>query len=249
MSRSADTGRHQPTRCRVPIPSKPKHNRLLQGLPRRERESLLHGCEAIELSVGGVLCEPAQDYGDVYFPLDGVISVSATAAGHPPLEVAQVGNEGMLGATLVIGVATAPHRAVVRSAGRAWCIPASALTHAFPRSPELLRTLQRYLYASLTELSQTTICTRFHDVGERLVRSLLMAHDRVQGDRFLLTHHSLAEMLGVQRSAITIAAGELQKRALISYSRGQISILDRPGLETACCKCYVATAARIDIRH
>jgi CRP-like cAMP-binding protein len=152
--------------------------------------------------------------------------------------MALIGNEGMLGATLVLGMSTVPLRAVVQGAGSAWRMPASQLRRELAGSADLRRVLGRHVYAVMTEVSKTAACTCFHDAGARLARWLLMTHDRAHADHFHLTHQFMADMLGVQRSAITIAAGALQKKKLIRYTRGEISILDRRGLEDASCDCY-----------
>ena len=215
-------------------------NRLIGSLPRKEREQILQRCEPIDLVFGEILCEPDEPFEHVYFPLSGFISLVTPMGGHQPLEMGLIGNEGMLGVTLVLGVNTVPLRALVQGSGSALRLTAVQLKRVLRDSPSLLRTLNRYLYVLMAQLSQTAACTRFHEVEERLARWLLMTHDRAHADHFHLTHEFLADMLGVRRSGITIAAGDLQKRKLISYSRGDISILDRKGLEAASCECYNA---------
>jgi hypothetical protein len=213
-------------------------NRLIASLPRTQRLRLLTHCTAVDLVFGAILCEPDRPYRDVYFPLAGFISLVESVHGHPPLDMALIGNEGMLGATLVLGMSTVPLRAVVQGAGSAWRMPASQLRRELAGSADLRRVLGRHVYAVMTEVSKTAACTCFHDAGARLARWLLMTHDRAHADHFHLTHQFMADMLGVQRSAITIAAGALQKKKLIRYTRGEISILDRRGLEDASCDCY-----------
>ncbi|MGA8259618.1 MAG: Crp/Fnr family transcriptional regulator [Arenicellales bacterium] len=199
------------------------------------------GCgEPVDLSFGTILCEPEQRYRHVFFPLTGFISLVATVHRHEPLEIAMIGNEGALGATLVLGIGTAPLRGVVQGAGTALRITAPHFRRELRDSPNLSRVLKRYLYVSMEQLSQAVTCTRFHAVETRLVRWLLMTHDRAHSDHFHLTHQFLADMLGVRRSAVTIAAGVLQKKGLIHYARGDITILSRRGLEAASCECYEA---------
>jgi CRP-like cAMP-binding protein len=215
-------------------------NRLIGSLPASERRRLLADCEPVELVFGQVLCEPGEAYRHAYFPVQGFISTVATVGNHQPLEIRLIGNEGMLGATLVLGVNTVPLRALVQGTGSAWRIGAAQLRAGLRESPGLLRQLKRYLYVLVAQLSQSTGCNRFHDVEGRLARWLLMTHDRAHVDHFHLTHEFLADMLGVRRSGITVAAGNLQRRDLISYVRGTITVLDRRGLEAAACGCYAA---------
>lgn len=218
----------------------PVVNLLLGGLPRKERTRILLDCETVELLFGSILCEADQPFRYLYFPLNGFISLVTTLGAHRPLELGLIGNEGMLGATLALGVNTAPSRAVVQGSGSALRISATRLRQLLLECPRLLQALKRYLYVSLTQLAQNAACGHFHEVEPRLARWLLMTHDRAHADCFHLTHEYLADMLGVRRSGVTIAAGALQARQLIHYSRGQISILNRPGLEAAACECYNA---------
>lgn len=213
-------------------------NRLLQDLPRNVRDRLLGECEPVSLAFGTVLCERDQPYRHVYFPLGGFLSLVATVSRHPPLEIALIGSEGMLGATLVLEVKTARLQGIVQGAGTAWRIPASRFRRALRESPALRDVTRRYLYVVLMQLSQSTACTRFHEAEARLARWLLMTHDRAHSNRFHLTHQYLGDMLGVRRSAVTIAAGALQRRNLIRYVRGRIEVVDRKGLEAASCECY-----------
>jgi CRP-like cAMP-binding protein len=215
-------------------------NFLIQGLPREDRARILGGCETVQLAFGDVLCEIDQPYQQAYFPISAFISLVIKLTDHQPLEMALVGHEGMLGASLALGVNDAPMRAVVQGAGSALQIGSHNFRRELKRSPRLQLQLDRYLYVQLGQLAQAAACTRFHQIEPRLARWLLMTHDRAQTDNFSLTHEYLADMLGVRRSGITIAAGALQSRGLISYSRGDISILDRTGLEGAACECYAA---------
>lgn len=215
-------------------------NQLIGSLPRQERNRIVERCQKVDLVFGTVLCEPDQPIEHVYFPLSGFISLVMKLGGHQPLELALIGNEGVLGATLALGVRDAPVGAVVQGPGTALRMTAAQLRRELQESPGLLLTLNRYLYVSMTQLSQSAACGAFHEVEPRLARWLLMSHDRAHADHFHLTHEFLADMLGVRRSGITIAAGVLQRRKLIRYSRGEISVLDRKGLEAASCECYDA---------
>jgi CRP-like cAMP-binding protein len=224
----------------VPSASPAAVNRLIEGLPRSERARVLRLCEPVDLIVGAVLCDPGQPFRHAYFPLTGLISLVKTLDDDRPLEVGLVGSEGVLGVTLMLGIDAAPLRGVVRGTGVAMRMAAPELRRELSVSPPLKRMFSRYLYVLMGQWAQATACTHFHEVELQLSRRLLMAHDRAHGGRFRLTHQVLADMLGVQRSAVTIAAGALQQRKLISYTRGEITILSRRGLEAAACECYGA---------
>ena len=224
----------------APNAQPPVVNRLLGSLPVKERNRFLNNCELVELTFGSVLCEPNEPLHSIYFPLRGFISLVTTLSGHPPLEMGLVGNEGMLGVTLTLGVSIVPTRGVVQGAGSALRMPAAQFRRELQESPALMQILNRYAYVSMSQLSRTAACTHFHEIEPRLARWLLMTHDRAHADHFHLTHQFLADMLGVRRSGVTIAAGALQLRKLIHYTRGEISILDRSGLEAASCECYRA---------
>ena len=215
-------------------------NLLLDELPSTARERLVRRGETVNLAFGTVLCEPDQPFEHVYFPASAFISLVARVGNHPPLEVGLIGNEGMLGVTLVLGVRAAPLRGLVQGEGEALRLSVRNLNEELLDSPSLSKTLNRYLYVLMSQVTQTTGCTRFHEIEPRLTRWLLMAHDRAHSDHLRLTHQFLADLLGVQRSAVTIAAGSLQERGFIRYTRGEITIVDRKGLEKASCECYAA---------
>lgn len=222
----------------TPPPKSSVTNQLIAGLPRLERARLLEAAETVNLEFGASLCEEGQPYPHAYFPLTSFVSLMARVSGHPLLEMGLIGNEGMLGATTTLGIDTAPLRGIVQGSGTALRIALPRFKRVLGASPRLTRTLNAYLYVLLAQLSQTAACTRFHFIDARLARWLLMTHDRAHTDHFHLTHQWLADMLGVQRSAITLAAGQLQKDKLISYSRGEIRILNRTKLEAVSCACY-----------
>ena len=192
-------------------------NRLLDDLPHRDRHRALERCDSVELVVGATLCEPDEPLRHVYFPLSGFISLVTKVGGHKPLELGLIGSEGMLGVTVVLGVARALQRAVVQGAGTALRMSKPQLDLELCKNTHLTRSLNQYLYGWLAQLSQNTACNRFHEVEARLARGLLMTHDRAHADHFHLTHEFLADMLGVRRSAVTIAAGGLRRRHLIQY--------------------------------
>jgi len=218
-------------------------NKLLAGLQRSDRLALVQRCEPVDLVFGQVLCEPGQRFEHAYFPLTGFVSRVATLRGQPPLELGLIGNEGMLGATLALGVDAAPMRGVVQGRGSALRISRAHLRRELSASAALMHTLERYLYVVMSQLAMSAACTHFHQIEPRLARWLLMTHDRAHADHFHLTHIFLADMLGVRRSSVSVAAAALQRGKLIGYTRGEITILDRAGLERASCPCYTAENA------
>ncbi|CAD5365911.1 cAMP-binding proteins - catabolite gene activator and regulatory subunit of cAMP-dependent protein kinases [Rubrivivax sp. A210] len=218
----------------------PPQNCLIELLPRRDRERLLALCESVPLVLSEVLCEAGAPVRHVFFPTEGFISLVARVDEHPGLEVGMVGREGMVGAPLAVGVATSPMRALVQGEGQAWRIGVAPFRRELARSPALKRQLDRYLYVLMAQLVSSAGCLRFHLIGPRLARWLLMTQDRARQDSFHVTHEFLAYMLGVRRVGVTVAAGELQRQGLITYHRGELSVLDRPGLEASACSCYDA---------
>ena len=215
-------------------------NRLIELLPRKDRARLLAACVPVPLMLGEVLCEPGAATRHVYFPIEGFISLVAQIDGSPGVELGMVGREGMLGAELALGVAAAPLRALVQGAGTACRIGAPAFRRELAQSAALQRGLARYLYVLLAQQATSAACLRFHLIGPRLARWLLMTQDRAEAANFKVTHEFLAYMLGVRRVGITVAAGELQRGGLIEYRRGDFTVLDRGGLEAAACGCYAA---------
>jgi CRP-like cAMP-binding protein len=216
----------------------PAQNHLIELLPSKDKLRLLALCERVDLELSEVLCDPGEVTRYAYFPIDGFISLVAVVNGSPGVEVGMVGREGMLGAHLVLGVAESPLHAVVQGQGAAWRVPARAFRGELSRSSALNRHLHRYLYVLMAQQSTSAACIRFHLTGPRLARWLLMSQDRAQADRFHVTQEFLAYMLGMRRVGITAAAGALQKDGLIEYARGEVTVLDRSGLEAAACGCY-----------
>ena len=216
------------------------HNQLLASLPRADRAQLLAQCETVQLVLEEVLYEPGQVTRQVYFPIDSFISQIAQLADGHSLEVGMVGREGMLGVHLSLGVPREPLRAMVQGGGSAWCMSAVHFRAALARSPPLQLRLHKYLYVLMAERAASAACLRFHEIGPRLARWLLMTQDRAQSDQFPLTQEFVALMLGVRRVGVTAAAGLLQQQGLIAYRRGELTVLDRTGLEAAACSCYAA---------
>jgi CRP-like cAMP-binding protein len=216
---------------------------LLERLPARALASMLARCKKVELSFPETIAKPGQAIRYVYFPIGTFISLLTPAAGRATTEVGLAGNEGMYGVGAALGVGHARVHALVQGSGSAWRIGVAAFRSELARSPALRKAVYRYVYVLLSQLVQTAECNRFHVVEQRLARWLLMTADRAHSPTFRITHEVLAYLLGVRRVGITEAAGALQRRKLIAYSRGSVSILDRRGLERASCECY-----RLDLR-
>ncbi|MFZ4287502.1 Crp/Fnr family transcriptional regulator [Variovorax sp. HJSM1_2] len=213
-------------------------NHLVELLPRKDRQRLLSVCEQVELTLGQVLCESGAYMRHVYFPNNCCISLVSAIDGRAGLEVGMVGREGMIGAHLVFGVSIAPLHAVVTGAGRALRLDCSIFRTELIRSAALQHTLGRYTYVIFSQSASSMGCQRFHLLGARLARWLLMRHDQAQSDSFLATHEGLGHVLGVRRVGVTLAAGVLQSKGFIAYSRGMLTVLDRGGLEGVACSCY-----------
>lgn len=222
------------------IQATPAANRLLSALPREDREQLLANGEQVELILAEVLHRAGERILHVYFPTGSFISLVTSIDDSANLEAGLIGNEGMLGISLTLDVDVAPFHALVQGAGPALRLTAPSFLRELHRSPALQRALKRYLYVTRVQLAQTAVCGHFHVVEARLARWLLMAQDRAHADTFHVTHVFLAYMLGARRVGITSAAKSLQQQQLISYHRGEITILDRVGLEAASCGCYRA---------
>jgi len=218
----------------------PAQNHLIELVARADRRRLLARCESVDLVLGQIVCEPATVTRHVYFPINGFISLIAMVAGSPGIEVGMVGREGMLGSQLALGVANSPLHAVVQGAGSALRIGRVAFRVELAHSATLRSALDRYVAVLMSQLATSAVCLRFHQIGPRLARWLLMSSDRAHSDTFRITHEFLAHMLGVRRVGITAAAGKLQGNGLIEYHRGVLTVLDRGGLEHAACPCYAS---------
>jgi CRP-like cAMP-binding protein len=213
-------------------------NRVLAGIPAPGYKRLRAHLEPINLKFGQVLYEPGKMIGHVYFPVDCLISLLTAVDKRRTLEVGMVGNEGMAGMPFILGMGVSGVRAIVQGSGNALRMASAPFRIEFNRSPPLQEALYRYTYALMAQISQTAACNRFHESEARLSRWLLMTRDRVGSDEFHLTHEFLAHMLGVRREGVTEAASALKRRKLISYTRGQIRILDVKGLKASSCSCY-----------
>ena len=221
----------------------PASNRLLAFLPVKDRQRFLAGCKPIDLVFSETVAEPGARIQHAIFPTQSFISLVAPIDGKAKLEVGLVGNEGMLGISLLLGVNDWPLHALVQGEGEALCMTAANFKQQLETSLALRRVLNRYLYVMIGQLAQTAACTHFHVVEARLARWLLMTQDRAHSNTFHVTHEFLAYMLGVRRVGVTKAATSLQNQQLISYRRGDITVLDRDGLLAASCSCYAADTA------
>jgi CRP-like cAMP-binding protein len=228
------------TRSPDPMKGIPAGNLLLAALPQETYRQLVVRCKAVELTIGEVLCQQGEPMSNVYFPTDGFISLICSLDERSRLEAALIGVEGMLGASLVLGVNIAHGRATVRGRGSALRLNAVQFARQLKESPALEQTLKHYLHLVTRQFVQIAACSQFHFIEARLARWLLMARDRSRSNEFHLTQDDIAYMLGVRRVSVTTAANALRKRNLIHYYRGTVTILDRRGLETASCQCYGA---------
>ncbi len=215
-------------------------NHLIERLPQAVRKRFLNLCAPFELVALSDLSVHGAPLSHSYFPRSGFIALVIDMETHPPLAVGMIGTESMLGAELVLGVSKTPWRAVVQGAGSCWRLEAHVLRKAISTMPELRELMQGALMVRLHQQALATACQRFHTVSERLARWLLMSQDRAHDDRFRVTQNFIAQMLGVRRVGVSGAASNFQRRGLIEYSRGELRVLDRLGLQDAACNCYEA---------
>ena len=216
----------------------PVANRLLATLAREGLARIVSDRDVVHLDLGQVLHEPGQRIEYIYFPQDSLVSLLGAINGRNSLEVGLVGEEGLVGVSAALGKGISQVRAVVQRPGTAVRIKSESLLAESRLSPSLQSALFAYVNTLLAQAIQIAVCSRFHPLEARLARSLLATRDHLHSDEFHLTHEFMAHALGVRRVGVTKAAGALQKRKLISYSRGAITILDQAGLESASCECY-----------
>lgn len=198
------------------------------------------------MPLGEALYESGGRLEHVYFPTSSIVSLLYVLEDGASAEIAVVGNEGVLGISLFMGGETTPSRAVVQSAGHGYRLQAKYIQKEFSRAGPVLRLLLRYTQALITQMTQTAVCNRHHSVQQQLCRWLLLSIDRLPSDELTMTQELIANMLGVRREGVTEAAGNLQAAGLIRYSRGHITVLDRPGLEKAVCECYAVVKLEFD---
>ncbi len=213
-------------------------NRLLAALPREEYERLRPQLHEVSLTLGEVVYEFGGHLDFVFFPTDSIISLLYTMENGTSAEMGLTGNDGVVGIALFMGGGTMPNRAVVQSAGGALRMKAKVLQDEFAQGGPFQRLLLRYTQALITQISQTAVCNRLHSVEQQLCRWLLLSHDRIKSDELIMTQELIADMLGVRREGVTVAARRLQDAGAISYVRGHITVLDREKLEATVCECY-----------
>jgi len=227
-------------------PHTPKQNHLLDALPAEDYARLLPDLELIPMPLGWAVHESGGQMGYVYFPTTSIVSLLYVMEDGASAEIAIVGNEGLVGIALFMGGETTPSRAVVQSAGHAYRLKSAVLKNEFERGGALQHLLLRYTQAMITQMAQTAVCNRHHSLEQQLCRWLLLSLDRLSSNVLIMTQELIANMLGVRREGVTEAAGTLQADGLIHYSRGKITVLDRPRLEQRVCECYAVVKKEFD---
>ncbi len=227
------------------LTNNPKRNQLLAALPDAEYQRWLPHLEAVDMPLGKVLYESGGTLGHVYFPTNCIVSLLYVMENGASAEIAVAGFEGLVGVSLFMGGESTPSRAIVQSAGAGYRLPARFLKEDFDR-PAILHLLLRYTQALITQMSQTAVCNRHHSLDQQLCRWLLLSLDRLHGNELVMTQELIANMLGVRREGVTEGALKLQKAGLITYTRGRIQVVDRPGLEKRTCECYAVVKKEYD---
>ncbi|QFY43530.1 Crp/Fnr family transcriptional regulator [Candidatus Methylospira mobilis] len=223
-----------------------RQNFLLDSLPVAEFERLFPHLELVPMPLGNVVYEYGDKLRYAYFPTTCIVSLLYVMENGASAEIAVVGSDGVIGVALFMGGGTMPNRAVVQSSGHAYRLHASLVQQEFNLNGPLFRLLLRYTQALITQTALTAVCNRFHSVDQQLCRWLLLSLDRLDGNELTMTHDLIGNMLGVRREGVTAAVGKLQQAGLISYHRGQIKVLDRPGLEARVCECYQVVRTECD---
>ncbi len=213
-------------------------NRLLASIPKSQFDILSAKMETVPLEFGEPIYEAGAAIVRIYFPESGIISLLSEVAEDSTLEVGIVGSEGLAGVSVFLGVPVSPNRAIVQGSGLARTMSPRAFLAACKSSEKLSKAVRLFIHSLLTQISQSAVCNRYHRIESRMSRWLLMTQDRMRSDEFRITQDFLSNMLGVRREAVNIAAGHLQRRGLVSYSRGKLTVMDRQGLEDAACPCY-----------
>ena len=224
----------------------PTQNLLLAALPEKDYQRLLPELQPVALDLGHPVYESGGHLQHVYFPVEGIVSLLYVTHGGNSAELAVVGREGMIGVSLFMGGETTPNRAVVQSACKAYRLPAQTLKTKFAEGGALQLILLKFTQALITQISQTAVCNLHHSVDQQLCRWLLLSLDRLPDNKLQMTQELIAKMLGVRRQGVTESAGKLEREGLISYSRGLITVLDRPALEKRACECYLVVKSETE---
>ena len=230
----------------MPSPHSPNQNHLLAALSAEDFQHLQADLELIPMPLGWAVYESGSQINYLYFPTSSIVSLLYVLESGASAEIAITGNEGLVGISLFMGGESTPSRAVVQSAGNGYRLKASILKKEFALGGRLQYLALRYTQALITQMAQTAVCNRHHAVEQQLCRWLLLSLDRLSGNELQMTQELIADMLGVRREGVTEAAGKLQARGLISYSRGHITVLDRPGMERRVCECYAVVKKEYD---
>jgi CRP-like cAMP-binding protein len=223
-----------------------RRNHLLASLPDSEWQRWLPLLEPVAMPLGQVLYESGDTLSHVYFPTTAIVSLLYVMENGASAEIAVVGREGIVGVSLFMGGESTPSRAVVQSAGNGFRLKSQSMKNEFNRAGPVLHLLLRYTQALITQMAQTAVCNRHHSLDQQLCRWLLLSLDRLQDNELMMTQELIANMLGVRREGVTEGALKLQHAGLISYSRGRITVLDRPGLEKRTCECYSVVKKEYD---
>jgi CRP-like cAMP-binding protein len=230
----------------MPASHDARQNHLLAALPEEDFARLLPDLEKVPTPLGQVLYEPGVKMRHVYFPTTSIVSLLYVMEDGASAEIAVVGNEGVVGVSLFMGGESTTSRAVVQSEGHAYRLKAQLLKDEFFRAGPMQRLLLCYTQALLTQMAQTAVCNRHHSLDQQFCRWLLLSLDRLASNELVMTQELIANMLGVRREGVTEAAGNVQRAGLIHYSRGRITVLDRPGLEARACECYAVVKKEFD---
>ncbi len=230
----------------MPPTSELDQNHLLAALPPETQQRLSSSLKLVDLPLGLVVFEAGQIPEYVYFPADCIVSLLNVTLDGASAEISVVGNDGVVGIAVFMGGESSPSRAIVQSAGTAYRLPAKILRQEFNNCAEMRMLMLRYTQALIAQMSQTAVCNRHHSIDQQLCRWLLLSLDRIAGDRLIMTHELIANMLGVRREGVTEAAGKLQKLGVINYQRGHITVTDRAQLESLSCECYRVVRREID---
>jgi CRP-like cAMP-binding protein len=230
----------------MPRVSNPDQNHILRTLAPEVKERLFAHLKPVNLPLGTVLYESGASIRHIYFPTDSIVSLLYVLENGASAEIAVVGNDGAVGVSLFMGGETTTSRAVVQSAGTAYRLSGARLKREFNRHGDLMLILLKYTQSLITQMAQTAVCNRHHSVDQQLCRWLLLSLDRLSSQELIMTHELIANMLGVRREGVTDAAGKLQKKGVIRYSRGHITVLNRKLLESLCCECYAVVKKESD---